>query len=286
MFANIIIEWVLRDFVTRKCASHFFWANTSLTSLNWMLRILVWAQSPCLEYRGPLINIMLEWEGKTAFMTLMSIWKDVGGILIPVYGISFLGLTMSQSAEGPCEPVCVGGSFLPNTFISQPCSLWRLEIRRELGIPSRFPSSLTHCSWLGADSLLAQGCAWLTNWEHYVVGGNGASQKHGQPVVFLHWALHSSGLSLTSLSMTVFTQCLGLLTHPGFPLTLLTCLRRWLDSALGSLLPVSGLELTNDADCIKGFGWKRKPYIIILNWSSSFILQKESLKSINYNWFL
>lgn len=47
----------------------------------------------------------------------MSIWKDVGGILIPVCGISFLGLTMSQSAKGPYEPVYVGGPFLPNTFI-------------------------------------------------------------------------------------------------------------------------------------------------------------------------
>lgn len=48
----------------------------------------------------------------------MSIWKDVGGILIPVCGISFLGLTMSQSAKGPCEPVVyVGGSFLLSTFI-------------------------------------------------------------------------------------------------------------------------------------------------------------------------
>lgn len=54
---------------------------------------------------------------KTAFLTLMSIWKDVGGILIPKCGISFLGLTMSQSAKGPYEPVYVGGSFLPNTFI-------------------------------------------------------------------------------------------------------------------------------------------------------------------------
>lgn len=47
----------------------------------------------------------------------MSIWKDVGGILIPVCGISFLGLIMSQNAKGACEPVYVGGSFLPNTFI-------------------------------------------------------------------------------------------------------------------------------------------------------------------------
>lgn len=47
----------------------------------------------------------------------MNIWKDVGGILIPDCGISFLGLTMSQSTKGPCEPVYVGGFFLPNTFI-------------------------------------------------------------------------------------------------------------------------------------------------------------------------
>lgn len=95
---------------------------------------------------------------------------------------------------------------------------------------------------------------WLTNWGHYVVGGNGASHRHGLAVVFLHWALHSSGAPLTSLSMAVFTQCLGLLTHPGFLFILLACLTRWLDSALGSLLPVSGLELTNDADCLEGFG--------------------------------
>lgn len=47
----------------------------------------------------------------------MSIWKGVGGTLIPVCGISLLGLTMSQSAKGPYEPVCVGGAFFPNTFI-------------------------------------------------------------------------------------------------------------------------------------------------------------------------
>lgn len=28
---------------------------------------------------------------------------------------------------------------------------------------------------------------------HYVVGGNGASHRHGQAVVFLHGALHSTG---------------------------------------------------------------------------------------------
>lgn len=79
--------------------------------------------------------------------------------------------------------------------LDQPCQLWHLEICRELGKP--FFPVCPHswlCSWLEADSLLAQCCAWLTSWEPYGVGGSGASHTRGQAVTFLHWAPHSETL--------------------------------------------------------------------------------------------
>lgn len=85
---------------------------------------------------------------------------------------------MSQSAKGPLWASCSCGRILPSQYLYLAAlSLWRLE---------------TPCSWLETCSPLAQSCAWLTTWA-LCSWWEWSTHRHGQAVVFLHWALHSSG---------------------------------------------------------------------------------------------